>query len=255
MRIYVETNWLVSWVLPHHQWRQAARALLNDAESSLCALRIPEVALLEAEHVVIEDTNAHNKAISETAKSLAMAGQNMGLPGVTALKECLEAAEETYRLADPLQELRKLGERCRAKGFVFSNPDKEQKAADELRNEVTFRGKDIVDFHLLAAVAADRGDAPEGRAAFLSTNKIEFNPANEKCKVPRDFYAKRKMIYRDVFDLKSALRLWERAAELGWALPQPTKKDPRAKEAQSILGGLREEQLDRALAALKAIAP
>lgn len=71
--VYLETNWLVSYVLPHHAWRADARSLLEAADRGECSLRIPVAAFLEARHVVERETGEHTKAVNAVSESLMAA--------------------------------------------------------------------------------------------------------------------------------------------------------------------------------------
>lgn len=66
------------------------------------------------------------------------------------------------------------------------------------------RGADITDLHILAAISADRMLDMTRPVAVLSANSHEFSVASSKSKLSRDFYASRKLIYKDRFDLTSS---------------------------------------------------
>lgn len=116
---YVETNWLVSCVLPHHDWHAAARDLLAAAEAAECVLRIPKVSFFEARHVVERETQDHAKAVSAVSSSFT-AARNLGRKELGELARSVTAAEASYHLANPRQELDSLIER--STGFGFHHP-------------------------------------------------------------------------------------------------------------------------------------
>lgn len=250
--IYLETNWLVSYVVPHHPWRSEARSLLEAADRGECSLRIPKVAFLEAWHVVDRETRSHADAVKSVAGSLSDAAKNLARPELQRVAATIREAEASYRLHNPRKELDDLIARCRA--FAIHHPVEEQEALDALLPDAGMRGTDIVDMHILSAILADRGldQAPE--AAVLSANSKEFSVAGEKSKLPRDVYASRRLVYLDKFNLAGAKRLWENAAKRGWVTAKPPGSDPRLKEARSILDKLREDQRDPALEELRRIA-
>lgn len=99
--IYVETNWLVSCVLPHHDWRTAALALLGAAERGECVLRIPKVAFLEARHVVERETQDHAKAVSAVSSSFTAAARNLGRPELFEVAKSVNEAVASYRESPP----------------------------------------------------------------------------------------------------------------------------------------------------------
>ncbi|HEU4537110.1 MAG TPA: hypothetical protein VFS00_23475 [Polyangiaceae bacterium] len=252
MVVYVETNWLVSCVLPHHPWRADARALLEAAEGGRCDLRVPAVAFLEARHVVERETADHAKAVTATASSLRDAARNHGnRKDLQELARALIAAEGSYRLPDPQRELRAFAARCQR--FSFSDPAREQHALDDLMAKVAARGADVTDLYILAAVVADRDRDLTAPAAFLSTNSREFAVDGASSKLPRDVYTLRKLVYLDSFNLIGAEKLWEREAAKGWAPRGAPQADERLREAQKILYSLDAEKRDAALAALRAL--
>lgn len=253
MRIYVETNWLIACVLPHHELRTEALRLLADADAGKCQLRIPEVAFLEARHVVQRETKDHAKAIKTTAESLMSAARSAGRSDLRNLAHALVNAEASYRLPNPQKSLAELSKSCRR--FAFSNPVQEQRALDDLGSQMGMRGADITDLYILAAVAADRGLSPEGRSAFMSTNSHEFAVHRSSTKIRRDFYVSRRLVYLDKFDLTRAESQWAKDEASGWAAPRAPQEDPRRREAQGVLSSLPGEALVKALDALKSLLP
>jgi len=83
---------------------------------------------------------------------------------------------------------------------------------DELRPRLTFRGKDIIDLCLLAAVVGDRsaGSEMDWPAIFFSTNKRVFQPKIEtQPKMRQEFYQPYRMVWHDDFDLTPAVLHWQ----------------------------------------------
>jgi predicted nucleic acid-binding protein len=249
--VYLETNWLVSCVLPHHPWRKDARSLLDAADRGDCALRIPKAAFLEARHVVERETQDHTRNVSAVAASFDAAGNNLVRQDLRHLATKVVDAEISYRLANPRHELEGLILRCTP--FAVHHPLEEQAALDALRPQVGMRGSDIADLHLLGAMLADRDLDPAPEAAVLSTNSKEFAVKGTNSKLPRDLYASRRLVYMDTFNLEGARRLWLREAASGWPVPQPPSADPRRGEAMKLVHALSEERLDDALAALRGL--
>lgn len=246
---YVETNWIVSCVLPHHSWRAAALALRDAAERGECVLRIPKVAFLEARHVVDRETQDHAKAVTAVSDSFASAARNLGRSELLELAQKVKEAEASYHLANPHQELENLI--ARTERFGFQHPLEEQTELDKLRPVVAMRGTDITDLHVLAAISADRALDPAPPAAVLSANSHEFSVTGNGSKLPRDFYASRRLVYNDRFGLTSARRAWTSADARGWPTPTAPAEDLRVKEGQRILLKLPEDRRDAALDALR----
>jgi predicted nucleic acid-binding protein len=247
--VYVETNWLVSCVLVHHELRRDARSLLEAAERGECSLRIPKVALLEARHVVERETEEHVKAVSMVASSLAAVARNLDRLELRELSVKVREAEASYRIANPRQELEELLVKCAR--FGFQHPEEEQLALDALRPVVAFRGTDISDLHILAAISADRAHDPTLPAAVISANSREFAVKSNSSKLPRDFYSSRRLVYLETFNLMGARKLWAREDAARWPAPRSTSADPRIQEAQRLVQAMPEERRDAALEALR----
>jgi len=247
--VYVETNWLVSCVLVHHELRRDARSLLDAAGRGECSLRIPKVAFLEARHVVERETEEHAKAVSLVASSFAAVARNVDRAELRELSAKVKEAEASYRIANPRQELEDLIVQCAR--FGFQHPEAEQLTLDALRPLVTFRGTDISDLHILAAISADRAQNPTPPAAVMSANSKEFAVKSNSSKLPRDFYSSRRLVYLETFNLVGARRLWEREDAATWPAPRTTSGDPRIHEAQRLVQAMPEERRDAALEALR----
>lgn len=125
--IYLETNWLVSCVLPHHVWRGEARQLFEDAKEGQCELRIPQIALIEARHVVANETAFHANAISTTADNLSNASRNLSrmelrhtVIGRTTAEMKPKDITDLYLLAAIAAD-RELNRGTRAAAFISTN--------------------------------------------------------------------------------------------------------------------------------------
>jgi len=247
--VYVETNWLVSCVLPHHDWRAAALLLLDAAEAGECVLRIPKVAFLEARHVVDRETQDHAKAVSAVSASFTAAARNLGRKELGELAKTVKDAEASYHLANPHQELDNLI--ARSARFGFHPPLEEQTELDKLRPMVAMRGADISDLHILAAISADRVLDATPRAAVLSANSREFSVKGGSSKLPRELYASRRLVYNEKFNLKGAQGSWEKEDQKNWPVPTAPTEDVRVKEALRLLQKLPEDKRDAALEMLR----
>ncbi|WP_438034339.1 hypothetical protein [Sorangium sp. So ce204] len=247
--VYLETNWLVSYILPHHPWRSEARSLLDAADRGECQLRIPVAAFLEARHVVHRETEDHARAVKAVSEGLSAAARNLKEPALLAVARDVLKAESSYHLPDPQRELDALTVRC--KPFMIHHPQEEQAALDALLPSVGMRGTDVVDLHIISAILADRDLERAPEAAVLSANSKEFDVGGTTSKLPRDVYSKRRLVYLPKFNLAGAKALWQRDNGRGWPTPQPTSPDPRRKEAQKLLSGLNDSQLDTMLVELR----
>lgn len=247
--VYVETNWLVSCVLPHHDWHAAARSLLDAANAGECVLRIPKVSFLEARHVVERETQDHAKAVSAVSSSFTAAARNLQRKDLGELARQVKDAEASYHLANPRQVLDTLI--ARSTGFGFHHPLEEQIELDKLRPMVGMRGADIADLYILAAISADRMLDAATPAAVLSANSHELSVAGGSSKLPREFYASRRLIYNDKFDLDQARRAWTSMDQRKWPVPKAPTEDVQVKEAARLLQKLHEDKREAALAHLR----
>lgn len=260
MLLYLETNWLVSCILRHDRWHAEARTILEGAQEGKYVLRVPEVALLEARHVVEREIKKTAKAIVEMQGLLLAAAANIKSDEEKAkcileAGEKLTMAEEAYREQHPTRAVEQF--RRENQNFIssISNPVDEQRQLEELRALSNgFQGKDIVDLYILGAVVADRARDRDRPAAFISTNEAEFAVDKHNSKLPRDFYGERKLLYLSRFgQALGAKTVWEKREREGWPPSLAPNQDERVKEAKSLLDGLPEHARDRALAALREI--
>jgi hypothetical protein len=115
---------------------------------------------------------------------LNAAARNTGRADLFEVARSVKLAEESYRLANPRQELEALVTRCCH--FGFQRPDEEQRSLDALRPVCAMRGADITDLYFLAAIDADRRIDSSAPAAVLSMNSNEFAVHGTSTKLPRD---------------------------------------------------------------------
>lgn len=251
MILYLETNWIVSCVLLHHEHRQDALELINKVEEGLCTLKIPSICFLEAKHAIEKETTNQAKAIKTMEKTLVQAARNTQNEDLRELAESLRNAQSHYVLSNPQEALSIF---CNDyQHFSFSNPIEEQQLLDQLRDSTEFREKDIVDLHILSAVLADRSVHPDQEAAFISTNKKEFQVSGHSTKLPRDIYTNEKLVYLDKFKLEFAQRKWERENQAGWIPPIDPHTDPKIKNLQKLLPEIPEHLRDEALNSIQAL--
>lgn len=249
--VYVETNWLVSCVLPHSEWRIDALSLLDAAERGECVLRIPRVALLEAGHVVIREMDSHARAVEMVSKGIRWAGKNINNDKLRELGQRLVEGVELYKLKDSRQEIHDFS--VRADRFGFSNPVEEQIALDWMRPRLNLKGGATNDVYILAAIVADRGIDGSRPAAVLSTNSADFGVKDAGSKLPLDFYSSRRMVYLDRFKLELAGRLWHEENERGWQPPARSSLDPRIAKAQKLLHKVPEGRRDELVVLLQGL--
>jgi predicted nucleic acid-binding protein len=248
---YVETNWLVAYVLPHHDACSEARGLLAAAERGDCDLRIPKVAFVEARHVIERETADHARSVGAIVSGLNAAARNAGRADLLEVARSVKAAEESYRLTNPRQELEALVTRCSR--FGFQRAEEEQLSLDALRPVCAMRGADIADLYFLAAIDADRHIDSSAPAAVFSLNSNEFAVHGASTKLPRDFYSSRRLVYVDRFDLNRAQRRWTAEDLRGWLAPDAPAQDPRLREAQRLLYAIQDDRRDAAVSALRAL--
>jgi hypothetical protein len=199
--------------------------------------------------VVARETEDHSKNVVAVCAALDAVARNLKNPEIQSLAGKVREVQNSYRLANPRQEIDSFIEKC--KPFGFSNPIDEQHALDVLSPVVKLQGKDIVDLHVLSAIAADRQLHMSAPAAVLSTNSKEFELKGDRQKLPADFYTSRRLVYVDNFDLQQAMNRWNSANAKGWPLPTTKVPDPRRREAQSLVQALPDTRLDVALELLR----
>jgi predicted nucleic acid-binding protein len=249
--LYLETNWLVAYILPHHAHHTTARQLKEAADNNKCKIKIPAIVFLEAKHAVQRETNNHAQSIKQIASSLQILAKNKNDSELLKLVQQIQQTEKSYYSSKPLAELQAFSQQC--ENFSFALPDQEHRLLTELRPQTNLQGKDITDLYILAAIAAHRDTNRTGKAAFLSLNKKEFDVEGKTSKLPSDFYLSRHLVYRSDFLFDATLNDWERHEQENWQPIQIPQKDPQRQKARSILDQLPTSELDAAVKALETL--
>ena len=202
--VYCETNWIVALAFPHHQLHGAAKKLREDASAGRCSLRVPLASLLEARGTLSDVASQLSSSLASLRNSVANASAN-GEIEFAAIAQALQSdVVDRYAQRNVLSILESLenDSAIRVLNDVSSNFD----VLRELRPKLDFRGKDVVDLHLFAAVIKDRREDLTAPAVLMSHNKKEFDPRRNK--VPVELYEDAKLLWRDDFDLSTALGQW-----------------------------------------------
>jgi predicted nucleic acid-binding protein len=207
--VYVETNFLLSYIFEEMEHHQAALDLFNHAREDECELWIPYVALVEAEFSTKEQHINLQKRIG-SFKSL--------VENVASIRETLssqsQAWNEIWNAVDRYahkafdEALDRTGE----SPFLHKIYADEQvfRKLNELRKLIRLSGKDLSDLHVLAAVLrhAETISEPIQPRIFLSLNKGEFDPTRAGAKVPKQLYENARLAYGSHFNLQGALMTW-----------------------------------------------
>lgn len=202
--VYCETNWIVALAFPHHQLHKGAKDLLTRAENGECSLRIPQASLLEARGTLGDVANQLSASFAALRNDLVNAATN-GLPQFAGIAAALQSDEvDKYAQRDVLPLLDDLEHNTAVN--ILEDVTANFEVLRELRPQVGFRGKDVVDLHLLAAVIKDRRENLGSPALLMSHNKNEFDP--KKSKVPAELYEDCKLLWRQDFDLATGLGQW-----------------------------------------------
>jgi len=211
--VYCETNWIVALAFPHHPLHREAKDLRVRASRGECELRVPLASLLEARGTLSDVANQLSSAFASLRNSLATASSN----GVTAFADIARAlqsdAVDQYAQRNVLSIIQDIEQDSAVR--VLADVTSNFEVLRELRSKLDFKGKDVVDLHLLAAILMDRRDNPEGPALLLSHNKKEFDPSKKR--VPSELYEDAKLLWRDSFDLLTGLGQWKAKFESGAA--------------------------------------
>jgi hypothetical protein len=212
--VYCETNWIVALAFPHHQSCGAATKLRADAARGACRLRVPVAALMEARGPLDDVSRQVSRAFALLRDDLARAVQN-GWPSLATLATTFQSSKDVddYARRNAFAILQTLEQDPNIK--LLDNVAESISVLHELRPKVRLQGKDVVDLYFLAAVLHDRRSDRDGPAVFFSANKKEFGPSG---KVPPDIYDTDKILWREDFNLSSALGAWN--AEFGRSPPE-----------------------------------
>jgi hypothetical protein len=202
--VYCETNWIVAIAFPHHQLHKDAVKLREDARAGRCRLRIPLASLLEARGTLGDVANQLATSFASLRNALATGSMN-GLTEFSAVAQSLQSnVVNEYSQRNTLSVLDEI--EADAAIAVLRDVNSNFAVLRELRARVDFRGKDVVDLHLLAAIVADRRADPAGPALLTSHNKKEFDPT--KNKVPAVLYDDARLLWRGDFDLQTGVSHW-----------------------------------------------
>jgi predicted nucleic acid-binding protein len=206
---YCETNWIVALAFPHHQHHRFARDLLERASRGECEIRLPYAALLEARLPIVTEGKRISEAFAHLRDELANAVQN-GHSHFAVVAAALQGDEMGRYLLRPVLDTVDKVEVDPAV-VVLRDQTVACNAMGKLRPQLAFRGKDVVDLYILAAVIGDRdgGGEPDRPAVFFSTNRKEFEPKSERqAKLRTEFYEPHRIVWHDDFDLDPAVGDW-----------------------------------------------
>ena len=202
--VYCETNWIVALAFPHHQLHREAIKLRTDAQVGRCRLRVPMASLLEARGTLGDVANQLAASFTSLRNELATGVRN-GLTEFSTIALSLQSDvvdKYTQRNTLPILDEIEADPAIAVLQDVTSNFE----VLREMRAKVEFRGKDVVDLHLLAAIIKDRREELSGPALLVSHNKKEFDP--RKNKVPEALYDDARLLWRGDFDLPTGVGQW-----------------------------------------------
>lgn len=202
--VYCETNWIVALAFPHHQLHRAAKKLRENSKQGKCELRIPLASLLEARGTLSDVASQLSTSFASLRNSLATASTN-GLAEFSAIAQALQSdVVDKYAQRNMLSILVDI--EADRTITVLRDVTAHVDVVRELRPKVDFRGRDVVDLHLLAAIFKDRRESAEPPALLMSHNKKEFDPRRNK--VPAELYEAARLLWRDDFELDTGLGQW-----------------------------------------------
>lgn len=191
---------------PHHALHKVACKLRDDAQQGKCELRIPLASLLEAPGPLSDVANQFLTSFRTLQMSLNTAVQN-GQSELREIENSLNPDEVVARYAqrDVLKIVAELEQASEI--TVLRDIEANFKMLRKLRPLVEFRGKDVVDLHLLAAIVHDReNDDKAAPGLLMSHNKKEFDPRK---RAPLEkIYEDARLLWRDDFNLQSGVAMW-----------------------------------------------
>jgi predicted nucleic acid-binding protein len=199
--VYCETNWFVDIAFPHREHHPAARALLDAAREGRCALQLPLAALLEARRPLKQEKDKLVNDLNTLQDRLRSAALH-GFPGLSEAHAALNSNEvRRYVDREPpaiLDEIRT------APGVdVLADVPAVFDAVEEIRREVPFDGRDVVDLYVLATVLAHRRQHSALPAIFFSTDARAFGRSEVKALCTRE-----RLLWRSDFALGPAISQW-----------------------------------------------
>lgn len=202
--VYCETNWIVALAFPHHQLHKDAVKLRADAQTGKCRLRIPMTSLLEARGTLGDVASQLAASFASLRNALATGSMN-GLDEFSVIARSLQSdVVDQYTQRNTLWILDNI-EADPAIG-ILRDVTSNFEVLRELRAQLDFRGKDVVDLHLLASIIKDRREDMTGPALLVSHNKREFDSCNNK--VPKTLYDQAQLLWRGDFDLATGVGQW-----------------------------------------------
>lgn len=199
--VYVETNWIIACVFPHDQRFEHATALLAQASSGACELRIPLIAFIEAEGTMDVCSASFSKALEDIENKLQNA-RNAGfdIGTYTRPHDNRYLKRKLQVLVDNLKSNPAI--------HCFSDPSAEIAEIGRTKPELRLLTKDMKDLYILCAVLVDRQKQdPQRPTLFMNDNHKDFG--GERVKVPQAFYDKHRLLYwRGFKDLRTAEGKW-----------------------------------------------
>ena len=211
--VYCETNWIVALAFPHHARHGGAREVRDRARRGACVLRIPYAAFLEARNPLAEHSATLTNMIAGVNDALLHAFSNGWADAdfATARTALTGGAMDRYLARQEPQTI--VDDLLRDPHLtVLRDPTPALGMMDALRSILNFKGKDLVDLYILAAVIADRAaQDPDRPALFFSTNKKEFEPKGDpRTRLREQIYRPNRILWRDDFDVDQGVRHWEK---------------------------------------------
>jgi hypothetical protein len=203
--VYVETNWVVAWVVSHDDAHKSAERLLEQAARGECELRIPQAAILESRGAVANAIRRFYDPFEKVKNAVAKAYRN-GVPELNHIEAAMNLpAVRAYMTADTEQRRQTLLQHRRL--ATFADPLPELALMEKLAPLVRMGGVDLKDFYIFTSMVNDRGKTERsGRpAVFFSTNKEEFEPGK---KIDADTYKAYGIVWRPDFQLIAGLKDW-----------------------------------------------
>ena len=177
-------------------------------------IRVLDAALLEARRRIVSKGTELTQSFAKLRDDINLAVQN-GYADLAGLSAALRSnAVDVYlqrpvlRILDELSATGSIGSTGAVRAIGTATGFLE--AVEELRPQLGFAGKDVVDLYILAAIILDRRRHPDGPALFLSANRKEFAP--RAAGVPDDVYIEQRILWWDFrdeqFSLSTALGKW-----------------------------------------------
>ncbi len=202
--VYCETNWIIALAFPHHQLHGDAKRLRSDATDGKCRLRVPMASVMEARGTLGDVAGQLSISITSLRNALAN-GRKNGVSEFASVAKSLELdVVDKYAQRNTLSILEEIEEDPAI--TILQDVTSNFAVLRELRAKVEFRGKDVVDLHLLSSIIQDRRCDMDGPALLMSHNKKEFDP--RRSKVPKSLYDDARLVWRGDFELETGVGHW-----------------------------------------------